>query len=307
MPLQWPSFRSEGGNLPKELRAPITTALNSVADLVQSLLAARGLSRNVSPIFRPWSLYVFVTSDNVFAIFCPHVGGSQNLIWNDLGARSPSQGDLFSIIEDQTQDIPATCIILPKSVITGPITNAEVASIASQYVDEVEGSQSLARLGDITGLENQLPALMSFLSDHPNFEKNVFIMMRFDETDQMKAIHSAIIAALADRGFHAVRADDRNYTDELWSNIQICAAGCKFGISVFEDIDHRDFNPNVSLELGYMLGRNKRCLILKEQRLEQLPTDVIHRLYKPFDAFNIEASVRSQVLEWIDTDLGSNS
>lgn len=78
-------------------------------------------------------------------------------------------------------------------------------------------------------------------------------------------------------------------------------------VSVFEDIDHRDFNPNVSLELGYMLGKHKRCLILKERRLQQLPTDVVNRLYKPFDAFDIEGSIGSQVLEWIDNDLGTDS
>jgi hypothetical protein len=229
MPLLWPSIRSEGGNLPDEPKALITTALDSFADEVQGLMSARGLSRNISPIFRPWSLYVFVTSDWVFSVFCSHVGGIQNLIWNDLGAQSVSQEQLFRIIEDQTLDMPGTCIVLPRSAITGSITSAEIASIAVVHVNHVESSHLLSRLGDIAELENQHEALQRFLGDHPNHEKNVFIMMRFDETDQMREIHAALIAALAERGFHAIRADDRNYTDELWTNIQVCVAGCKFG------------------------------------------------------------------------------
>jgi hypothetical protein len=87
----------------------------------------------------------------------------------------------------------------------------------------------------------------------------------------------------------------------------VCALGCTRGIAVFEDIDERDFNPNVSLELGYMLGRSKRCLLLKEQRLPVLPADVIHRLHKPFDVFSISDTIRTLILRWIDVDLGDSS
>lgn len=129
-------------------------------------------------------------------------------------------------------------------------------------------------------------------------------MMRFLETDQMREIHEGITAELADRDYQGIRADDRDYTGELWSNVEVCMIGCSLGIAVFEDIEQREFNPNVSLELGYMLGRQKRCLLLKERRLPDLPADVVHRLYKPFDAFNIEETVRAQIGRWIEVDLG---
>jgi hypothetical protein len=129
-------------------------------------------------------------------------------------------------------------------------------------------------------------------------------MMRFLHSAQLDEAHAAIKETLADRGFHAVRADDRDYTGELWSNIEVYLTCCRYGIAIFEDIEKRDFNPNVSLELGYMLGQRKRCLILKEQRLPDLPADVIHRLYKSFDMFNVQASVSREVARWIDVDLG---
>jgi len=128
-------------------------------------------------------------------------------------------------------------------------------------------------------------------------------MMRFKPTAQHRAIIETIRASLAANGYDAVRADDKAYVDELWSNIQVYALGCRFGIAVFEDIDAEPLNPNVALELGYMMARRKRTLILKEQRLAALPSDVIGHLYKPFDMFTIERSIRDRVNEWVNVDL----
>lgn len=114
-------------------------------------------------------------------------------------------------------------------------------------------------------------------------------------------------STLNNYGFKALRADARDYTGELWSNIQVYMTGCQLGIAVFEDIEQRDFNPNVSLELGYMMAKQRRCLILKEKRLPNLPADVVHRLYKQFDMFDIERSVSREVANWVAIDLGVGS
>lgn len=79
--------------------------------------------------------------------------------------------------------------------------------------------------------------------------------------------------------------------------------GCHYGIAVFEDIEERDYNPNVSLELGYLMGRGKRTLLLKEKHLPTVPTDVVHRLYKEFDGYDIENSIKREVGKWITKDL----
>jgi protein-tyrosine-phosphatase len=64
-------------------------------------------------------------------------------------------------------------------------------------------------------------------------------------------------------------------------------------------IDKPDFNPNVSLELGYMLGLKRHCLLLKEKRLPMLMTDLAGFLYKQFDADNISNSILGQVANWL--------
>ena len=58
----------------------------------------------------------------------------------------------------------------------------------------------------------------------------------------------------------------------------------------------------MSLELGYLMGRGKRTLLLKEKRLPRVPSDVVHRLDKEFDIFDIDSSIK----RWISVDLGLN-
>jgi nucleoside 2-deoxyribosyltransferase len=100
-----------------------------------------------------------------------------------------------------------------------------------------------------------------------------------------------------------VRADDRDYTGDLWSNVELCMRCCQLGVAVFEDIDERDFNPNISLEVGYMMALRRRVMLLKERRLTALPADVVHKLYRPFDMFHIEATVSAEFSRWVKNDL----
>jgi hypothetical protein len=182
--------------------------------------------------------------------------------------------------------------------------DAAIEGVLAEHLEEIDREMSIGRVGDLTGLQHLEPGIRQLLDDHPDYDRNVFIMMRFLETEQMLGIRDAIVQSLEQRGYTGIRADDRDYTGELWTNIEVCMACCRLGVAVFEDVEERDFNPNVSLELGYMLGRGKRCLILKERRLPNLPADVIHRLYKPFDIFKIEETIDAQVGQWVDVDLG---
>src|SRR5262249_8048062 len=65
----------------------------------------------------------------------------------------------------------------------------------------------------------------------------------------------------------------------------------------------KDFNPNVSLELGYMMALKKPILLLKEKHLNTLPSDVVGNLYKSFDSRDVSDSIRASVLEWL-RDIG---
>jgi hypothetical protein len=127
--------------------------------------------------------------------------------------------------------------------------------------------------------------------------------MRFRAAPQYEEIHRTIRDALGHHGLMVLRADDKDYTGDLWENVCLCILGSKYGIAVFEEIDEREFNPSVALELGFMLAQNKRCLILKDQRMPRMPTDIVGKLYKEFDTYRITASVTAAVESWI-RDIG---
>lgn len=303
MGLNWPGISSVSGDIPGDDQVAIRTVLDELADRVLVHLSTLGLAPHASALWKPWNLLVVRDAEKLVAGFSPNGGGVADLTWIDRSSAVFSPEDLTRAARLELGRSIEALIVLP---LPGAANRSElVEAAARQHATETERNNRLGRLGDLTGLQHLEPHLREFLLDHPDPDKNVFVMMRFQPSPQIELIHSTIKNTLAARGFHALRADDRDYTGELWSNIEVYLTGARLGIAVFEAIDTRDFNPNVSLELGYMLGRRKRVLILKEQRLPNLPADVVHRLYKPFDMFNIESSVALEVGRWVDVDLGA--
>ncbi|MCX5713215.1 MAG: hypothetical protein NT033_00025 [Candidatus Omnitrophica bacterium] len=88
-----------------------------------------------------------------------------------------------------------------------------------------------------------------------------------------------------------LRADDKCYHDDLFPNILTYLWGCSIGIAVFERLEADEFNPNVSLEVGYMRALGKPICLLKDKTLRTLQTDLIGKLYTPFDPQNPEGSI----------------
>jgi hypothetical protein len=158
----------------------------------------------------------------------------------------------------------------------------------------------LEQLGDG---QRMRAAADAFLSDHRDLSRNVFVMMRFSQTPQMLAITEAIRSTLRQRNYHAIRADDRDYTGDLWMNAELCARGCELGLAVLEDVHRQGHDLNIALELGFMRALQRRCLILREQTLPQLPTMLVHRFYRTFDMFDIEASIERSVSTWLEVDI----
>jgi hypothetical protein len=292
------------GELTDEAQAQVHGLLDSLADGVLAGLQKRGVAPPMSPLFRPWNLVVVLDEEKVAIYFTQLQGGVADVRWLDRS------GEIVPFAPGQVAAQMGAPVVVagscPRHALDDPQqADAAVAGMVDEHLGQLDRAMSIGRVGDLNGLQHLEPGLREFLKDHPNYDRNVFIMMRFLETDQMQAIHREIGEALGRRGYVGIRADDRDYTGELWTNIEVCMVGCRLGVAVFEDIEERDFNPNVSLELGYMLGRRKRCLILKERRLPELPADVIHRLYKPFDIFKIPETVEAEVGRWCDVDLGA--
>lgn len=282
------------------VRKEVRELIDDFGDALSAALARLGLPPHASPFFRPFSLVAVRDSGQVLIGLGPAVGMA-HLTWLYQPTQFYALPAMVDLLKNQLGWEISAVLSLPLP--DDPQRTAKIEAVAAAHANEVETLNSLSKLGDIDHVRHLEPYLRKFLEDHPEPSRNVFIMMRFSDSPQMKEIHQAIVAGLAEHGLNAVRADDRDYTGEVWSNIEVYLTGCQYGIAVFEDIEKRDFNPNVSLELGYLMGRAKRSLLLKEKRLPNMPSDVVHRLYKEFDGFDIVNSIKREIGIWITRDL----
>lgn len=141
--------------------------------------------------------------------------------------------------------------------------------------------------------------LLSFLADHPDYNKNCFLIMPFRQSSPLLEIQKNIISVLAGSGFRVLRADDYVYSENVFTNIEVFMHGCKFAVSVIERAASEQHNANVALEIGYMLGMKKEVCLLKERTVSALPSDLQGRLYVEFDMFSIDATVRTNLGRWL--------
>jgi hypothetical protein len=142
-------------------------------------------------------------------------------------------------------------------------------------------------------------SLSRFRVDYPDSQKVAFLIMKFGGTKAHENITSAIKSALEPLGIRVVRADDKQYHDDLFPNVLTYIYGCSFGIAVFERIETDEFNPNVALEVGYMFALNKNVCLLKDRTLQTLQADLVGRLYRVFDALNPGESITGELSRWL--------
>lgn len=142
-------------------------------------------------------------------------------------------------------------------------------------------------------------SLAKFKKRYPDPAKVAFIIMRFGNSTVHSEITEAIKAALAKHGITALRADDFEFHPDVFPNILTYMHGCSFGIAVYERIENNDPNPNVALEVGYMLAQRKPVCLLKDKTLNNLPSDIVGKLYRPFDTRDVTDSISKALDPWI--------
>ena len=74
--------------------------------------------------------------------------------------------------------------------------------------------------------------------------------------------------------------------------------GCDFGVAVIERIENEHHNPNVALEVGYMLALDKPICFLRDKTLKAMPTDLVDLLSTPFDVDDMKR-MRRALQQWV--------
>jgi hypothetical protein len=291
---------STGGDLSdaeqKECNALVKKFGNKVEELGRRLMVpASSLS-----IFRMNFLFIAKDVLNYHFAFVDKPGGNQ------ISYRDLSQYGIIPIqtlIHQLRIEIGEAQWILSVPVLTAKnITDQQIEEFAMQYVEAVLKAYSKTH-EKVSDQAISIPELSKYIeafrADYPTSQKTAFIIMQFGSTKVHNALVEVIKATLLKHNIIGLRADDKEYSDELFANIRTYMHCTDFGISIFERITEDNFNPNVSLEVGYMMGLGKQVCLLKDQTLKSLHSDLIGKLYKPFDPLEVENTLPLQLEKWL--------
>lgn len=210
---------------------------------------------------------------------------------NDLLARYGFRFDADLRCRDADGHALALALELPPAA---PVATASVAppsaTPASVFVAPSDGRPAPIEITD---------SLARFRQQYPDAARTAFIMMPFHTTAPYPALAAAIKTTLAQHGIAGLRADDHRFHALTYYNILTYLHGCGFGVMVADRIASEQFNPNVALEAGYLLGLGKPLCCLKDQTLPKLFTDLAAQLYTPFDPHAIPHSVAAALTAWL--------
>ncbi|MDD4939340.1 MAG: hypothetical protein PHE18_03580 [Candidatus Omnitrophica bacterium] len=146
--------------------------------------------------------------------------------------------------------------------------------------------------------------LKVFFNDNKDYEKNVFIMCRFDKTDnKLKECTDKMKEILSnDFGLNGLLAEDKMYLGDrsFWNNVCVYMIGCSRGIALLENFKSDEFNPNIAVEYGFMRALDKKVLILKENKFQNIiRADMLGIYYEPFDYYNLNETLKFALKSWL--------
>lgn len=146
--------------------------------------------------------------------------------------------------------------------------------------------------------------LKRFRKDFTIESKTAFLMMKFEDTPIQLNLIKVIEDSFSDYGIKLLRADTKWYADDLLTNIRTYMHGCDFGVAIFDRVKTEYFNPNVSLEIGYMMAMEKNVMLLKDSTLNSLQTDLVGKLYHEYDFQRPETTLPIVLKKWLsDKDI----
>lgn len=125
----------------------------------------------------------------------------------------------------------------------------------------------------------------------------VFVIMPFRE--ELNKVYEIIKDIFASKGYSAIRADENEFTNDLWENVRVYLECCNVAVAVFDKNDKNKYNPNVAIEVGYMLSKGNKVCLLKDKKLPKLPSDLISKMYKEYDSDDVKGTLPEQLELWI--------
>ena len=130
-----------------------------------------------------------------------------------------------------------------------------IQSLVEQYVNttlETQRKPDKKISDEAVSFPEIATGLEKFRADYPVGSKTAFIIMQFGGTKPHDSVVRCIKDTLHTQGITALRADDKEYMDDLFPNIKAYMHACDFGIAVFDRITE-DCSIRLDIEVeGYL-------------------------------------------------------
>lgn len=177
-----------------------------------------------------------------------------------------------------------------------------LVNISYEY-NYIKGFDSVKGFVIPPGYKHLTEECKNFFKDHPNYDKNVFIMMKFSDESKLEKLEKELRIVLITNNMNALRADDKVYPNDrdLWNNVCVYMLCCKYGIAILENYSKQEYNPNIAIEYGFMRALNKNVLLLADSKFPKYPADIVGKLREPFDIDDIKNSIQEPVTKWINS------
>jgi hypothetical protein len=290
---------STGGDLPDAEQKSCNEFIKKFGNSVSKIARSFQIPASQISIFKMNFLFVGKDTTNFHFLFVDKAGGNQ-INYKDLSNYGKlSSQELIHQIRIEVGEVHWSFNVPIPTI--SKITEEKVKELASQYINAILESmkQKTEKISDdAIAIPEIAKEIESFNADYKG-KKTAFIIMQFSKTKAHDKIVKTIKETLKKHNIIGLRADDKEYADDLFANIKTYMHCCDFGIGVFERIVEDNFNPNVSIEVGYVMGLRKKVCLLKDQTLKDLPTDLMGKLYKPFDPQDIENTLPDQLEKWL--------
>lgn len=292
---------SIGGNIDRAEMHKIDHDIRDFINNVNNI--SRGLNVPASVMLIKQASYLFVGKDiESYHILFAKSNDANMLKYFDLS----SKGKV--LLEKLIQEIRNTVgdVIWAFSIpIFGTVDEKKdiINTMSAQYVNSVLQAISKNNIQpSIESINNPdiATGLEKVREDFPIGSKIAFIIMKYGNTSIHEEVLKNIKDVLKDYGIIGLRADDKEYIEDLFQNIKVYMHICNFAIAVYDRILSDDFNPNVSLEVGYLLAMKKPVMILKDRTINTLNTDLMSKLYKEFNTTNSKETIKNAIEKWLN-------
>ena len=291
---------STGGDLPESEHKQINEIIKDFGKIITNI--GRSLQVPASLLIIRQASFLFAAKDTSnFHIIFAQSSGMDTLIYRNL--RPQGRIPLEALVHQTRIEIGDVIWAFTVAIHSSDEDKKNIINdMAAQYVNSILQAQ-IKKTKKPSDESVNNPEIASGLEkirqDYPVGTKIAFIIMKFGNTSIHQQMIQDIKDVLKKHGIVGLRADDKEYLDDLFLNVKVYMHTCDFGIAIYERIISDDFNPNVSLEVGYLLGMKKPVMLLKDKTLKALNTDLTGKLYKEFDTTNVKDSITKSIEKWL--------